>query len=69
MAKQENINKAVKLTDAMVSLSDEERQMLKKHVTEAAQGDDRALGHIILFPYDGRNRDVIGKILHLILGN
>ena len=69
MANQENTGQAVKLMDEMVNLSDGERYVLKKRVIEAAQGGDAALGHIILFPYDHRNRDIVSEVLHLILGN
>ena len=69
MTDQGNTDKAIRLTDEMVSLSDGERYILRKHIINAAQGSDAALGHIILFPYGYENLDIFGKILGFILGN
>ena len=69
MTDQGNMDQAISLTDEMVSLSDGERYILRKHIIKAAQGSDAALGHIILFPHSCENFDIVGRILRFILGD
>lgn len=67
MTNQGNMDQAIKLMDDMVGLSDGERYALRKHIINAVQGSDEALGYIILFPYDYENLDIVGRILSYIL--
>ena len=67
MLKQENIEKAVSLSDKMLGLSDDEQKTFKEQITRAAQGDDLALGQIIISSYGYRNRETVNEILSLIL--
>lgn len=70
VATKENIAKAVSLVNHMVNLSTGERQLLKKRIAEAAQGDEWALGYVQRFLYDGSvNRAFTKQILDLIRKN
>ena len=72
MVDPKNIAKAVSLVDQIVNLVNAERQVLKKRIKEAAQGDEQALTCVIFFPrdhyiFDRRNLAVFREILFLIL--
>ena len=67
MASHQNRDRAVSLVDGMDNLPDEKRRMLRKYVSEAACGDDVALTHVILFPYNQQDYSIASKILRLIL--
>ena len=67
MASHQNRDRAVSLVDGMANLPDEKRRMLRKYVSEAACGDDVALTHVILFPYEQQDYNIASKILRLIL--
>ncbi len=67
MSRRENIAKAIMLVDRMRNLSEEERQVLRKRATEAALGDDLALGSLVVSSYDLENKETIREILYLIL--
>jgi len=65
--KQSKIDEAIKLVDKMVNLGDEPREKLKRHIPEAACGDEQALGYLTRFLYDRKNRDITSRIIFLIL--
>jgi len=67
MLKLENIEKAVSLSDEMFDLSDNGQKTFKERITRAAQGDDLALGQVIISSYGYRNRETVNEILSLIL--
>lgn len=67
MTRQENIEKAIKLVDELSGLSDSDREMLKKRINEAAQGNEEALAEVILFPYSYQDREIFSEIFLLIL--
>ena len=67
MTRQENIEKAIKLVDELSELSDSDREMLKKRINEAAQGNEEALAEVILFPYSYQDREIFSEIFLLIL--
>jgi len=63
----DKIKQAVGLVDRMANLSDDERQLLRKRIPEAASGDEWALGYVQRFFYDGKvNREITSQILDLI---
>jgi len=67
MSSKQNLTKALRLVDRLQGMPDKERQLLKEHVLKAANGDDEALGHIILSSYDAADRGLVGEILSLVL--
>ena len=72
MVDARNIARAVSLVDRMVNLANAERNLLKKKVKEAAQGDEHALTCVIFFPRDHnifgkRNLAAFREMLFLIL--
>ena len=67
MSNQQDLDQAIGLVDKMANLSDEERQIVKKHVMDAAQGDEAALARFILFPYNRNNHEIVGEILVLLM--
>ncbi len=67
MTKAENLEKAIKLVDKLSGLAEKDRQMLRKRIPQAADGDESALADVILFPYDHNDRAIFSEIFMLIL--
>ena len=67
MASQENIGRAVQLVDKLASLSDDQQEMIKERIPEAARGDNSAFGYVISLPYGRQDMSLIWEILSLTL--